>query len=583
MRLFAGNQARTTLTQPLSATDTEAHCEDLSRFPDQVPFLVTIGLEIIRVHSIDKAAKKLGGLVRGIEGTSPAAHPIGTRVENRFTAGTLDSLYAESEKSWVKFHPTTGHRHSGTGTDAPNIPWGNVSDKPSTFPPAPHKATHATGGTDPLTPADIGAETPSGAQAKVDTHAALTSAHGATSAATANRIILRDAAGRAKVTAPEASDDIARKAEIDAHADLTSAHGATAAATANRIILRDAAGRAKVASPTASDDIATKGYVDSVSGDISGHVNATQVHGATPDPTPERIIIRDAGGRAKVAAPVASNDIARKAEVDAHAELTSAHGATSDATANRIILRDSAGRAKIAAPVASDDIARKAEVDSVSGSLSTHIAATAVHGATSSAVADRIIIRDAAGRAKVAAPAASDDIARRAEIDAHAALTSAHGATVAATADRIVLRDSAGRAKVATPTAADDIATKDYVDTRFHRAGIAFTIDGGGAVITTGSKGYIEVPFACTVTGWTILSDVVGSIVVDVRRSTYAGFPTTTSIAGTEKPTLTNARKNQDLDLTTWTTALALGDILEFVVESVSAVRRVNIGLRVVR
>lgn len=41
-------------------------------------------------------------------------------------------------------------------------------------------------------------------------------AHGATSAAAANRIIMRDANGRAKVAAPSAADDIARKAEVDA-------------------------------------------------------------------------------------------------------------------------------------------------------------------------------------------------------------------------------------------------------------------------------------------------------------------------------------------------------------------------------
>ena len=47
------------------------------------------------------------------------------------------------------------------------------------------------------------------------------------------------------------------------HIDATTVHGATNAATANRIILRDASGRAKVAAPLASADIATKGYVDS--------------------------------------------------------------------------------------------------------------------------------------------------------------------------------------------------------------------------------------------------------------------------------------------------------------------------------
>ncbi|NPV30490.1 MAG: hypothetical protein HPY58_12750 [Firmicutes bacterium] len=63
-----------------------------------------------------------------------------------------------------------------------------------------------------------GHETPSGAQAKVDAHAALTATHGATSAATANRIILRDASGRAKVAAPVASDDIATKGYVDVFA-----------------------------------------------------------------------------------------------------------------------------------------------------------------------------------------------------------------------------------------------------------------------------------------------------------------------------------------------------------------------------
>lgn len=64
------------------------------------------------------------------------------------------------------------------------------------------------------------AETPSGAQAKVNAHANLTNAHSATSAATANRIMMRDSAGRAKVAAPAASDDIARLAEVNTRARI---------------------------------------------------------------------------------------------------------------------------------------------------------------------------------------------------------------------------------------------------------------------------------------------------------------------------------------------------------------------------
>lgn len=57
----------------------------------------------------------------------------------------------------------------------------------------------------------------------VDAHNSQTSVHGATSAATANTIIMRDSAGRAKVAAPSASDDIARKDTVDNHAGVTSA------------------------------------------------------------------------------------------------------------------------------------------------------------------------------------------------------------------------------------------------------------------------------------------------------------------------------------------------------------------------
>jgi hypothetical protein len=112
---------------------------------------------------------------------------------------------------------------------------------------------------------------------------------------------------------------------------------------------------------------------------------------------------------------------------------------------------------------------------------------------------------------------------------------------------------------------------------------VELVIDGGGSAITTGSKGYLEVSFACTVDSWTIVADQSGSIVVDVKRATYSAFPVTTSIAGSEKPTLSSATKNQDTTLSTWTTSIAAGDILEFYVDSVSTVTRVTVALKVTR
>jgi len=54
-------------------------------------------------------------------------------------------------------------------------------------------------------------------------------------------------------------------------ANTTTAHGAVSAATASKIIIRDAAGRAKVAAPSAEDDIALKSNVTTVQTNLTEH------------------------------------------------------------------------------------------------------------------------------------------------------------------------------------------------------------------------------------------------------------------------------------------------------------------------
>lgn len=122
-------------------------------------------------------------------------------------------------------------------------------------------------------------------------------------AATPNVLMLRDAAGRAQVADPSAAADVATKGYVDGRtpASSTGASGivelatttetqtmtdavravtpaglaaaAVSAATANRIVRRDASGRAAFATPSASGDAATKGYVDGLLGKYVG-INA---------------------------------------------------------------------------------------------------------------------------------------------------------------------------------------------------------------------------------------------------------------------------------------------------------------------
>lgn len=112
---------------------------------------------------------------------------------------------------------------------------------------------------------------------------------------------------------------------------------------------------------------------------------------------------------------------------------------------------------------------------------------------------------------------------------------------------------------------------------------VGITIDGAGQAITTGSKGFRRIEQAATITGWTIIAKESGSCVIDVKKGTYTALFTTSSIAGTEKPTLSSAQKNQDVSLTTWTTSLSADDVLEFVVDSASTVTRVTVFIHITK
>jgi len=82
-------------------------------------------------------------------------------------------------------------------------------------------------------------------------------------------------------------------------------------------------------------------------------------------------MIKSITGKSNWRTPPATTLETAKAHMDA---TTGVHGATSAATANTLVQRDSAGRFKAAAPAAADDVARKAEVDaklSLSGGTMT--------------------------------------------------------------------------------------------------------------------------------------------------------------------------------------------------------------------
>ena len=111
---------------------------------------------------------------------------------------------------------------------------------------------------------------------------------------------------------------------------------------------------------------------------------------------------------------------------------------------------------------------------------------------------------------------------------------------------------------------------------------INFVIDGGGATITTGSKGNVMVDFDGTIDSWTILGDTSGNVSVDISKASYTNFPTFTASGGTS-PTLTNQQKNQrvGVDYTGFTTVSA-NDIIRYAVSGTPAnVTLVTVALKI--
>jgi hypothetical protein len=113
------------------------------------------------------------------------------------------------------------------------------------------------------------------------------------------------------------------------------------------------------------------------------------------------------------------------------------------------------------------------------------------------------------------------------------------------------------------------------------KAGFQFVIDGGGSAITTGIKGYLEIPFDCQIVAGRMLADQSGSAVVDIWKDTYANYPPTDadSITAAAPLTISSAIKSEDTTLTGWTTVCTAGDIIGFNVDSASTIQKLTVSL----
>lgn len=102
------------------------------------------------------------------------------------------------------------------------------------------------------------------------------------------------------------------------------------------------------------------------------------------------------------------------------------------------------------------------------------------------------------------------------------------------------------------------------------------SINGNGAVVATGAVGEITIPYAGTITNWSLSADQSGSCVLDIKRSASSIIG-----GGGNHPTL-SSQQNATAAVSGWTsTSISAGDVLAYSVTSASTITRVTLTLSV--
>lgn len=118
------------------------------------------------------------------------------------------------------------------------------------------------------------------------------------------------------------------------------------------------------------------------------------------------------------------------------------------------------------------------------------------------------------------------------------------------------------------------------------------TVDGGGSTPATGTKGFVQVPFAGTIIGWAIVADQAGSASFDIWKVASSAPPAAPSvptsankISASAPPALSSAQSASAgaSGVSTWTTAVAQWDVLGFNLTAATTVTRITLQIFIQR
>ena len=106
------------------------------------------------------------------------------------------------------------------------------------------------------------------------------------------------------------------------------------------------------------------------------------------------------------------------------------------------------------------------------------------------------------------------------------------------------------------------------------------TVDGAGTALTAGSKGFVTVPYDCTITNWYLAAKEFSDLKMDLKRGGA-------SLVGTGNFPSLSPEQFSNANVAGWTSvAITAGDIIEFVVVDIpelpSGPTRVNLVIKAI-
>jgi len=135
---------------------------------------------------------------------------------------------------------------------------------------------------------------------------------------------------------------------------------------------------------------------------------------------------------------------------------------------------------------------------------------------------------------------------------------------------------------VTTPAASSGV-TVATLKANLKTGSFGVTVDGVTAVVQPGQTGFVVIPYAGTITGWSITANVVGSIQFDIWKAIGAIPVLANSIVAAAFPTLTANNFITSTSMAGWTLTFNAGDVFGFYVNSASTIKNATLTIRTTR